>query len=744
LIVNEDFDLSEAEKFSSIGAILAVNQPVELKIKNPRLWIWKNENPQEPDLQGLALALAQPLSLILGGAESKSGGDTASVNSQALDLPVWFYWEGARPEWIEECHRTILAKCPNARFLTPETFDELWTTDRDIDISRLYVAHRADFIRAFLLAKFGGLWIDADCVVMRDLQFLLAKLGEYDFIAHRERNGLFTNDFMAAKPGSIIARELYENICRTLRANQTISWRAIGGEPLTEILNKTGARFLELDCRQIQPICWSEPEKFFAAGSEAQHEHNFDRQAICYMLSNGAVINYQKKFPNADLTAENTFFKFIVRRALGEKTVKGDSAAENKDFLSHSSNGEKAAHSEASKNEIGWQSLVFYLEMMAKIAPQKVVDLDVGYGRWAVLLRDLFEPSRNKKEWRMSIEAIVEEKSKSTEKASLFYDIVRVGQLDKCFQSIEEKQDLLILGDYLSGDSRSRSEKILEQTLSLADYILLNLKTDKNGNGTNHPNNGEAVVNYLERHGDQIVIRRHGGGNGCISLLLSQNDPKKLRSKTRMTEVFHNAAQFFSQQKQESISGPGSSLIQTAEIRRSLPLLFASLEINSMLDAPCGDFNWLRYVDLRLEKYVGIDVVPSIIEQNRNRYENPNRKFIVSDLTADFLPRCDLILCRDCLVHFPFAEIFSALRNFCGSGAKYLLTTTFPKTQANRDIKIGDWRTLNLQLPPFNFPAPLQLINEHCTEGNGKFADKSLGLWNISDISRLVNFEQFL
>ena len=149
--------------------------------------------------------------------QKQTGGvKSPKLVKRKADLPVWFYWEGKRPAWIEACHQTIIANAPTARFLTPETFDELWQTDRDIDISRLYVAHRADFIRAYLLAHFGGFWLDADCVLMKDFNPLLESLGEFDFIAHRERNGLFTNDLIGAKPESKIAREFYDNVCQTL------------------------------------------------------------------------------------------------------------------------------------------------------------------------------------------------------------------------------------------------------------------------------------------------------------------------------------------------------------------------------------------------------------------------------------------------------------------------------------------------------------------------------------------------
>jgi hypothetical protein len=719
------------------SGVLAVDETIaaELREKNIKHRIWKNEGGDDLDFQSFALALAQPLSLLINARAVSGESEKPAQKDAASDLPVWFYWEGERPEWIESCRRTILAKAPNARFLTPETFDQLWTEDRDIDISGLHVAHRADFIRAYLLAKFGGLWIDADCIVLQDLQSLLAKLGEYDFIAHRERSGYFSNGFIAAKPNGIVARQFYENICRTLRSKAKLGWISLGGEPLTDILQKTEAHFLELDCEQIQPICWSEPEKFFASGSESEHSDKFNSSAICYMLSNREIGNYLQKHPNADLTLKDSFFSYLARRALDEKTS-GEhlSNGNGTSQIQAQSNG-KSAHSETSENENRRFSVSFYLEMFAKIAPQKVVDIDVGLGRWAVLLRDLFESSRDRKHWQMSIEAIVAAKRKSSDLPKNFYNHVRVGAVEECLKSLAEKPDLLILGDYLTRDAARESEKILEQTLEFSDYILLNVSRNKNGNGSNHSNGARDLLRYLELHPERVTAYR--AKDDSASFLLSRNDPKKLRAQNRTVDVFHDMAQLFAGHE-ESISGPGSSLAQTGEIRRRLPLLFASLEINSMLDAPCGDHNWLRHVDLKLEKYVGVDIVPQVVGQNRSRYESQIKKFYALDITKDFLPQCDLILCRDCLVHLSFSDIFAALRNLRDSGAKYLLTTTFPKRRENTDIRTGDWRTLNFQLPPFNFPPPRQLINERCTEANGKFTDKSLGLWSFSDISAFI------
>jgi hypothetical protein len=46
-----------------------------------------------------------------------------------------------------------------------------------------------------------------------------------------------------------------------------------------------------------------------------------------------------------------------------------------------------------------------------------------------------------------------------------------------------------------------------------------------------------------------------------------------------------------------------------------------------------------------------------------------------------------------------------------------------------------------MELAPFNFPPPIELINEGCTEGDNLFADKSIGLWRLQDISASAEVE---
>ena len=185
----------------------------------------------------------------------------------------------------------------------------------------------------------------------------------------------------------------------------------------------------------------------------------------------------------------------------------------------------------------------------------------------------------------------------------------------------------------------------------------------------------------------------------------------------------------------ESSSGSGSNTEQTQVIRDEIPNLLKRLGIKTMLDAPCGDFNWMQYCALpEGMRYIGVEIVSALVAQNRQRHAAANRVFEEADIITSDLPRAELILCRDCLVHLSHRQCVAALRNFRRSGATYLLCTTFTGRTGNYDLDANFWRPLNLQAAPFGFPEPQALIVEGCTELGGRFADKSLGLWRLSDL----------
>jgi 2-polyprenyl-3-methyl-5-hydroxy-6-metoxy-1,4-benzoquinol methylase len=236
--------------------------------------------------------------------------------------------------------------------------------------------------------------------------------------------------------------------------------------------------------------------------------------------------------------------------------------------------------------------------------------------------------------------------------------------------------------------------------------------------------NSHSVKKFLKTYFPGLVALRNKWVN--------QNAASRFRAKP-METVFNDIFESNYWTDAHSRSGTGSNEQQTTHVRHILTDVIKDRHLKSMLDIPCGDFFWMKNVAFDECSYVGADIVQKIVDSNTVNYARPNVRFIHADVTKTELGPYDLIFCRDCLVHFSYDAVFEAFKNLKRSGSQLILTTTFPN-HTNRNITTGDWRPLNLQLPPFSLPGPIAIFDEKCTEGNGMYADKSLGLWHVKDL----------
>jgi hypothetical protein len=173
----------------------------------------------------------------------------------------------------------------------------------------------------------------------------------------------------------------------------------------------------------------------------------------------------------------------------------------------------------------------------------------------------------------------------------------------------------------------------------------------------------------------------------------------------------------------ESASGTGSSLVNTAYLRKKLPVIFGNYQIQSILDAPCGDFNWMSHLleaNPVITSYIGADIVAPLINDNINKYGSQRINFRCLDITKDVLPISDLMIVRDCLFHLSYQDIYLYLENFCRTDIKYLLTTShiLDEDFKNTDIVSGDFRLIDIFRAPFNFPSDtLERIEDYVPPG---------------------------
>jgi len=196
--------------------------------------------------------------------------------------------------------------------------------------------------------------------------------------------------------------------------------------------------------------------------------------------------------------------------------------------------------------------------------------------------------------------------------------------------------------------------------------------------------------------------------------------------------VYHHA---------ETVSGAASTLPETASLRAALPAIVDEERVGTLLDLPCGDFHWMQHVDLRAH-YTGADLVPEIVSANRRLYGGAKRRFVVLDAVTDPLPKADLILCRDLLVHLSLCDIAAVLRNFVASGSRLLLTSHFGSRIDNPDIETGDFRPVNLCRAPFGLPSPRRVVDERSQLGSGAFRDRAMGLWDLPELVEVLTAER--
>jgi len=195
----------------------------------------------------------------------------------------------------------------------------------------------------------------------------------------------------------------------------------------------------------------------------------------------------------------------------------------------------------------------------------------------------------------------------------------------------------------------------------------------------------------------------------------------------------------------ESISGSGSTLAMTTSIRSLLPIIFEKFKIKSILDVPCGDFNWMKLVDLNGISYLGGDIVEPLVANLNRNFSSKFITFMQFDITIDSFPKSDLVLNRDCLFHLSYRDIQLTLSNFLKSGSKYFLSTSYENGGKfiNADIRSGDFRLIDLFESPFRFPTNFHF--EIPEQGEGSLPPRKLYLWDRDQVTIAhKNLESFL
>ncbi|MEO8702229.1 MAG: class I SAM-dependent methyltransferase [Kofleriaceae bacterium] len=151
-------------------------------------------------------------------------------------------------------------------------------------------------------------------------------------------------------------------------------------------------------------------------------------------------------------------------------------------------------------------------------------------------------------------------------------------------------------------------------------------------------------------------------------------------------------------------SGVGSTLRSTLIYRTFLKQFLEQLEIKSVVDAGCGDWEFSQAVDWTGIDYKGYDIVASLIEQDTAKYGKPNIQFFKADFLETDLPKADLLISKNVLQHLSNADVMKFLPQL--KKYKHVLlidgVNAITLSSDNPDIPVGGYRELDLTAPPFN------------------------------------------
>ena len=135
-----------------------------------------------------------------------------------------------------------------------------WLPDLDVATWKALAvpAQRADYARTRLIYRYGGLWVDADCIAMAPLAELTDLLADHELVSWGgDVQGRFFNNLFAARPGAAFVARWIEEQDRALASSDDWSrlpWAALGSDPVYPFV--LDEDYVNVPAARVAPVLW--------------------------------------------------------------------------------------------------------------------------------------------------------------------------------------------------------------------------------------------------------------------------------------------------------------------------------------------------------------------------------------------------------------------------------------------------------------------------------------------------------
>ncbi len=181
--------------------------------------------------------------------------DENSIAYNKIKRPyLWQYWDNIdgkpTPAFINLCLKTVDKHCSVSFKVVRLNKDNIFKYIPELEkykekLDKLIIAHRVDIYRIMLLHKYGGLYLDADTICLRDPIEIIHKLFEYDFVGFgctgvtcQLGYGNPSNWILASQPNSVLITQVLKNLLNQLQTKDKFDYHDLGKLVIWEELGK--------------------------------------------------------------------------------------------------------------------------------------------------------------------------------------------------------------------------------------------------------------------------------------------------------------------------------------------------------------------------------------------------------------------------------------------------------------------------------------------------------------------------
>jgi hypothetical protein len=185
-------------------------------------------------------------------------------------------------------------------------------------------SYRSDYVRTRIVHRYGGLWLDADVIVMSPLEELVDDLPSQGLVSFGREEGMFGIPLFGALPGSAFLSEWMDAQDQVLRSSpdwSCMAWSALGQSLAGPIAR--GAQYGNFPMRRIVPIPYYEWPRFLS--STQPPARVLSDSPLTVMLFNSSLGSRLSQVSQADLRTSRILMARLLRIALGISSVEGES-----------------------------------------------------------------------------------------------------------------------------------------------------------------------------------------------------------------------------------------------------------------------------------------------------------------------------------------------------------------------------------------------------------------------------------